>query len=357
MPLLKKISLLIITVLLLCISQNDVLAKGALFSEKDEIHWGQEGAEAVIKEKGLYDDQVMQDRAANVLRQLIPYVTRKKLPYQVQVIKDKEINAFTYPGGRIFVTDQLMRYISTDDELAFVLGHEMGHNENYHTVNAIERSMLGGLLTSILFRNDKDMSGIVGTVVQVSMSRGYGFKNEHQADLWGFQLATKAGYNPAAGAVFFHELQEKYGDGSQSVANFLSPHPKSSVRIENQLAYMKDFSGKRVGVSAPKTKEQTPATIYIDNKPALVIEASHNNWSAIQRAEWVAGRLAILFRNDKNLMPEGFTVKSDEDGNFSISYADSNPIITIWEEDASVAETDVQTLGFRWLNSLTSALR
>jgi|GEM_PF-5878177 len=357
MPFMKKLTLVLIALSLFITSQNVVLARSGLFSEKEEIRWGQSAAETTIKGKGLSEDQTLQERATNTLNRLLPNVKRKNLPYQVRVIKDKAINAFTYPGGQIFVTEALMRQAATNDELAFVIGHEIGHTENYHIVNAVERSLLTGLLTYTLFRNDQDLGSIVGTVVQVSMSRGYGFKNEHQADYAGFRLATQAGYNPAGGAVFFHELQEKYGDGSQSIANFVSPHPKNSVRIDNQLAYLKDFSGKRITIELPKTKEQKAAAIYIDNQLALTIQAAHDNWSAVQRAEWVAGRLSALLHHDQNLIPDGFSLKTNENGDTVIYYNETNAIVTIWPEDATEVDTNVQTIGMNWIHSLVASLQ
>jgi predicted Zn-dependent protease len=354
MPNAKRMFSLLIVSLILCTLPGVVLAKSGLISEQSEIKMGYNAAQEAIKQRGLSTDTAFQKKAEVVFNRLLPHVSRKNLPYKIFVTGDKEINAFAYPGGQIFVTEGLMKQVSTDDELAFVIGHELGHSDNYHIVEAIERALWADIFTVYLYQQNKDLAYVAGPVLQVGISRGYGFKNEHEADLYGFKFASQAGYNPSGGAVFFHELQKKYGDGSKSLANYINPHPKNSVRIAKQMEYLSQYSGQRITLKLPEAKEKF-ATIHINNRPALTIQASRGNWNTAQRAEWIAGRIARLLHEGTTITPEGFSLRTNDNGYTEIVWDQTHTIVTAWEEDATTANTDSFTLTQQWLTQLQAA--
>lgn len=341
------------TLFLLMLPSN-LHARSSLISEADEISMGQNAAQTIIAKHGLTNDTGLQEKAAVVFDRLLTHTARKTLPYKLQVTAEKQINAYAYPGGQIFVTEGLMRQISTDDELAFVLGHELGHSEGYHITKNIERTFLIDLLTSFLFQENRNIARFLSPVLQIGLSRGYGFSNEHDADRYGFSVAVQAGFNPAGGAIFFHELQDKYGEGSGSIANFINPHPKNSVRIAKELAYIKEYSGERVEILIPLKDTVTAAEIHIDQQPALIIQASRGGWSASQRAEWIAGNISRLLHEEKKIDPAKFSLRKDAEENTEIIY-DTRILASVCPEDAAAAATDTVTLANRWLAALTEA--
>lgn len=348
----------ICSLMLIIILMSPIMAqaKSGLISESDEISLGETAAQKAIKKQGLTGDAGLQERANAVFDRLLPYVARKKLPYKLQVTAEKEINAYTYPGGQILVTEGLMKQISTDDELAFVLGHELGHGDEYHITKSIERSFLLGLFTSFLSKENQNLARFLGPVLQIGLSRGYGFDNEHAADRYGFNIAAQAGFNLAGGAVFFHELQTKYGEGSGSVLNFINPHPKNTVRLVKQLAYIKEYSGGRVDVPIPQTADTTAAPILIDQKPVLTIQTPHKDWSTSQRAEWIAGNISRLLHEENTIVPEKFALRVNAEGQTEIIYDGRQIIASVYAEDAAAAGVGAEILARQWLNALNETL-
>ena len=174
-----------------------------------------------------------------MLNKMLPYVERKEINYRVFVVDDdKVLNAWTHAGGYIYVTTKLIDFVDTEDELAVVLGHEIGHNENHHVVRNLKR---GNLL--------KDLSGIFGIDLGDDANQGlgnlfsllltpYNQPQEHESDKAGLYLAYKAGYDPEKGIDFFEKLKAHVSDSW--VQRFIGSHPHPIERV----AYMHEYLDK-----------------------------------------------------------------------------------------------------------------
>jgi predicted Zn-dependent protease len=118
----------------------------------------------------------------------------RRLQYRFHLVPDRDlINAFALPGGHVFVGQGLLDRMTSEDELAFVLGHEIEHIDHYH---AVERVQIEAQLKSL----DLD---VVAAIAQVPMSiwqAGYTKDEEFEADREGLRIAAAAGYS-AQGAV------------------------------------------------------------------------------------------------------------------------------------------------------------
>ena len=119
---------------------------------------------------------------------------RRKLAYRFHVIPNVDmINGFALPGGHVFVGQGLLDQMTSEDELAFVLGHEIEHIDHYHAVERVQ-------IEAQLNRLDLD---IVAAVAQIPISLwqdGYSKDQEFEADREGLRIAAAAGYSPR-GAV------------------------------------------------------------------------------------------------------------------------------------------------------------
>ena len=105
-------------------------------SEDMEIEAGEQIHEGFEYE---YIEDERTQKLRNMLDEMRPYISRG-LEYKIFLIKDDVINAWTIPGGYIYVTTGILDFIENDDELANVIGHEIGHNENKHTTKIIQRN-------------------------------------------------------------------------------------------------------------------------------------------------------------------------------------------------------------------------
>lgn len=165
---------------------------------------------------------------------------RRKLAYRFHLIPDPDfMNAFALPGGHVFIGQGLLDQISSEDELAFVLGHEIEHIDHYH---AVERVQVEARLRHL------DL-GIVATVANIPLSlwqAGYTKDEEFEADREGLCAAVSAGYS-GQGAVTilekYAQLQKEYVIHAenppkelsdlavQALTGYFRSHPLPSERI------------------------------------------------------------------------------------------------------------------------------
>jgi predicted Zn-dependent protease len=147
------------------------------------------------------------------------------------IVKGAQANAFSVPGGNIYVTEALLKDAENEEELASVLGHETGHLVLGHVMDRIHKAqtaqIVGGLLSIFIHSQ--------GTYNLINFLGSYAFLNfnraqEYQADHEGVILAGKANYNPWGMVWFFQKLQKLYGDAG--FEQYVQDHPSTSDRIK-----------------------------------------------------------------------------------------------------------------------------
>jgi beta-barrel assembly-enhancing protease len=210
-------------------------------SEAEEIKIGNELAEqyATFDEKLSPEQQGLQAYIARVGTAVSSHAHRH-LPYRFHLIPNRSlINAFSLPGGHVFVGEGLLDLMNSEDQLAFILGHELEHIDHYHCVERIQ----------IEARFRKLNLGIVGELVQIPLEvweAGYSKDEELEADREGLRLAVISGYSPeGAVSLFmrFHEIQMDRAVNAkspqqelselaiQSLEGYFRSHPPTSERI------------------------------------------------------------------------------------------------------------------------------
>ncbi len=168
---------------------------------------------------------------------------------------DQTINAFALPGGQIFFTYGLFKRLTTEDEVAGVLGHEIGHVIGRHSAKQMAtQKILGGLANAgaVLGGSDTQGGGLgqIAQYVAQMKSLSYGRDDETESDLLGVQFMGNAQYNPG-GLIRVMEIL-KEASGGQSPPEFMSSHPDPGNRIEHIKQVIEDVkSGKLEGPKAP----------------------------------------------------------------------------------------------------------
>ena len=151
---------------------------------------------------------------------------------------DKQVNAFCMPGGKIVVYEGLMNLVSSDDELAVVLGHEVAHAVAKHSNERMSQQVLAQYGAQILNRSLSEKSTAVqklaGTVygigAQVGVMLPFSRKHESEADYMGLILMRMAGYNPDVAVTFWQKMS---AGTTGSVPALLSTHPSDAQRIRD----------------------------------------------------------------------------------------------------------------------------
>ena len=110
------------------------------FSEEYEKRVGAEAIAQVEKEFKLLDDAEAKARIQEIVSKIVPYTQRPNINYDVRLLDTDIANAFSLPGGTIYVTRGLLDEVQSDDELAGVLAHEIGHNCTWDALTQAERN-------------------------------------------------------------------------------------------------------------------------------------------------------------------------------------------------------------------------
>lgn len=139
----------------------------------------------------------------------------------VGLIEDKTVNAFAAPGGFIFVTTGMLKAAESEDELAYVLAHEMAHLEIGHGLAAIRQAAAQKLMSNT-FASIGGLNGFFNAVFS-----GYGKELEIEADKRGAEITAKAGYGVASGIKLLEKLQSaKSKNYPKNRAEIVSKHIK-----------------------------------------------------------------------------------------------------------------------------------
>ena len=175
-------------------------------------------------------------------------------------VLDSEIqNAFCLPGGKVAVYTGLMDYMNNEAELAFVVGHEIGHAIARHGGERMSRTIVqsvGAVLVSMLFENET-LDAIYGTGTEIGIMLPYSRSNESEADAIGLILMARAGYDPSASYTFWKRFTNN-AEGSSKLDAILSTHPCDSDRI---AAMMEGEAEARAEYNKAKTKYGFGATV------------------------------------------------------------------------------------------------
>jgi predicted Zn-dependent protease len=209
----------------------------SLFSEQQELALGKQTDIEVRGQYGTYADDRLTAYVAAAGKTVAAGTHRPNLPYRFAVLDSPVINAFAVPGGYIYVTRGVLALMSSEAELAVVLGHELGHVNARHGVRKMSQMILvqvGLAVGSALSDTFAKISGVAGIGVQLLFLK-YSRDDEREADLLGVGYSRKAGYDPSRMVDFFMSLQ-KIGDLSGkgfALPGFLSTHPLTGERIRN----------------------------------------------------------------------------------------------------------------------------
>lgn len=212
--------------------------KLALATPQEEIAMGLQSAPQMIRESGgLSRDAAGRALVEQVGERLIASTAAKQTPYKFRfhlLADGQTVNAFALPGGQIFITEALFRRLKSEDQLAGVLGHEMGHVVGRHSNEQMANSRLWSGLAQgvgVLLSDGHSNSGmqIAQMVAQYKVMK-FSRDDESESDALGVRFMIQAGYNPEALIGVMQILAEVSGGANRS--DFMSSHPNPENRME-----------------------------------------------------------------------------------------------------------------------------
>ena len=201
-------------------------------SEEDEIALGHAVSEQIRKRYGVQQDIEATRYITLAGRVLAEKSSRSHLPYQFIVLDSDAVNAFAAPGGYIHITRGALASLKSEAELAGVLGHEISHITEKHTLDAIRKMKsieLADEQTS-LGQNSEVFQQVANKATEAVL-QGFGRSEELEADRVGVHLASKPGYAPQ-GLLGFLETLRLQNQGAETRAGLFASHPETKERIK-----------------------------------------------------------------------------------------------------------------------------
>jgi len=241
-------ALLVFAIAQPALAQWDLLKKGATmaramtrdFTEEEEVAIGRIVAARVLATYPLSEDKAMQRYVSLVGETVAAYSDRPDLDWHFAILDTPVVNAFSCPGGYIFITEGALAQISSEAELAVILGHEIAHATEKHILKEVKRANVvgegmniaqselgGGGMSDALARKVSDLA------YQKLFNTGIGRKEELASDRIGVELAAAAGYRSAAYVNFLEGLQALATAKSSSFEQLGSTHPGPDDRLNS----------------------------------------------------------------------------------------------------------------------------
>ena len=229
----------------LCEPPEIIFNKGSynIFNDEQEMYLGEVIAETLEKNFRVIRDEEANSYLQRVGNKLVKHLPKTNLKYSFHVIDTPQLNAFATAGGRIYVTRKMVAFLNSEDELAGVLGHELGHAVVRHV--SIDISKLFKKILKVeevggredVFRRYNEYLDKRNTK-RVRLSSGHENKQQLEADNIGVFSMVAAGYDPEAMATAWNRLTEirgRTGSGIGDLFGTTSPAEKRLREILNAI--------------------------------------------------------------------------------------------------------------------------
>jgi predicted Zn-dependent protease len=210
-----------------------------LLTDEDEIALGRQFATVFEQEEAVVNNTLTDRYLGKMLSALTAQSQRPNLPYSIKLINSHVPNALSMPGGFLYVNRGLIELVASEDELAAVLSHEIGHVVGRHVVNQLLLFFAAQHLLKPVLDNLNEQNGVIDKIIvkfggaAVMLAKlHFNRKDEAEADLLGFYGMLRAGWDPNGFLKLFAQMDalEKSSGGTSNP--FLSDHPPTPEREE-----------------------------------------------------------------------------------------------------------------------------
>ncbi len=336
-----------------------------------DVAMGKDVAERVRKEMKLSTSAQMTDRVkrigneiaaiANRMHVVAPWGDKRFSPfeYSFEVIEGEDINAFSLPGGFIFVYEGLIKYAETDHELAGVIAHEIAHASFRHVATLQKESSklqsftIPLILVALLSGTDTGQKAAVATnLFETAIGSGWSVKAEEAADYGGLNYMVNSNYDPVGALTFMERLAFDAGSSEGIDWGIFRTHPPSKNRAQDMIRFLL----KR---DLPIHRSRTSTTFR-----AIRVDELDGTYSIRLLGEKVVTMAGPTSQARADQAIERLNVFLDTlPGIFQVSLSgtatlkgDHQPLIELTPEDAAYSKLSEQALAQRVLSEMKSAL-
>jgi predicted Zn-dependent protease len=138
-------------------------------------------------------------------------------------------NAFALPGGTIIITDQMIEFAESQEEILAILAHELGHVEERHILQLVVQSSFAALVAATVTADAASLSALVAGIPAILLQKKYSRDFEDKADEYAFDMLKRHDVSPEA----FASIMERIDDNKESMRSFsfMDTHPITEERI------------------------------------------------------------------------------------------------------------------------------
>ncbi len=343
------------------------------YSPEYEQKIGQEAAAQVEKEYKRYEDEETLKRVNEIVSTIAPYTNRPNVKYDVRLLDTDIVNAFSLPGGIIYVTKGLLNEVQSDDELAGVLAHEMAHNCTYDSLRQADTNQelftgtVAAAIAAVLLGADTDMLSsvfVAGEWVRRGVLGGYSIEMERAADRHAVQFLLETPYNPVGLLTFMDRLAARERASVDPPGGVFQSHPLSQERV-HALSEQIYRAGLDINRRATTQWERPKAEVFEGEDGSYVrvvlweqeifrvLTACPEHDEPMQRAEAIVERLTRALEDGAK---EWDVQLRERDGNPAVTVW-GEAIVTIYPEDAQAAGVEAEQVAETVMDALSRAFR
>lgn len=347
-----------------------------VLTEDPEIRLGRENAEENDKRVRLITDAAVVERVNKIGQELAALVNKTAIPakwgssqlkpfnYTFKVVDDKDVNAYSLPGGFIYVNKGLLDWVRSDDELAGVLAHEIIHAAHSHMMKLLkEQSKIQNVLlpaialAAVLGRSGGDVGSLVlgSDLFLTAKLNTYGIEAEKDADNGGLILLRKSRFNPVGLYSFMIRLSNEERNRGNRELGIFRTHPPAAERVQSVKEILTEWN---IPLDLSKVDPSRSVTVQIKKGAAkgkdvaelsirgltLCKLVSQENQPLEDRAKKVANSLTEMF--DRRLQPFEAKLNSDR------TRLMVRNLVVLNDDDAKAQETTLDDM----LKSLSATI-
>lgn len=360
-------SLAVILMLLL-----PLVAQAKQWSLEYESKVGKEASAEVEKRWKVIADEAQQKQLDEIAVAIAAVSERPQVKYIVKIIDEKEVNAFSLPGGYVYVTKGLLGDVQSVPELAGVLAHEITHNTFFDALERADQSkklFMGSLAATIgaliLGAKGNDLSAVLaaGEYIRLGVLSHYSMKVELRADEGAvrYLIASKK-YDPVGMLTFMERLAAQERHKPRVELGVYADHPDTDERVRRIIDQL-ERSGVDINRRAvtkwepPKVEEKDVdgrklAILSLWGVEIMRTDSAPEGQTATQRMQAVAEKLRVALAAGI----QDYQITADTKSATPRVMADSDELITVTPQDAAVAGVTAPELATRLSNNLSAAL-
>jgi len=223
-------------------------ANDAIYTEAEKQQLGAEVSANIRKKFGVVQDPSVH-RYVTLVGAVLARVSKKPdYTWRFIVLDTDAVNAFAAPGGYVHITKGCLALIANESELAGVLGHELTHVVEDHTIKALSKAGFVDTAASASGKGGEITAGLVNQVTSIAL-QGFGRGEELESDREGLTLAAKAGYQPDGLRTFLQRLTDRNKNSTEKRGLFAS-HPAMQERLDKLAAQEKKERASTVTLEA-----------------------------------------------------------------------------------------------------------